>query len=714
MTAPSDRGAACPVCEIHAESTFKVDGMDCREEVVILERRLKPLAGLEDIAADLIGQRLRVKYDAARLSASAIIDAVATTGMRAWLEREEPITPLVTGGGTRQTLLAISGALILLGLLASWSGSSWLMVAAFLGAIVTGGVFPAQRAWVAVRHRSLDINVLMLVAVAGGIAIAQWFESATVVFLFGLAQLLETWSMDRARRAIRALMQLAPAQARVRRRDGDHLLPVEDVHPGDTVLVSPGEKIPFDGTVLAGDSLVNQAPITGESMPVEKRTGDEVFAGTINGRGALDLRVDRLSGDSTLARIISLVEQAQAQRAPAQTLVERFAKYYTPAVIVLAILLATVAPIALHQPWTGWFYRSLVLLVIACPCALVISTPVSIVSALAGAARKGVLIKGGRHLERAGAVRCVAFDKTGTLTSGAPEVVDVRPLGDVPEDEVLRVAASLETRSEHPIGRAIVHHASALGVSFTPVDAFQARPGRGAEGRIGADLAVVGNHRLFEEQGLCTPEVHRQLDRLAPSGSAVLVAFRGATIGIIGLADRVHPSGRDALDLLRQNGIDRIVLLTGDSEAPARALGVRLGVDEVHAELLPEDKVRAVEELRRVYGVVAMVGDGVNDAPALAAADVGIAMGAAGSDAALETADVALMADDLLKIPYMLRLSRSTLANIRTNIGISIGLKAVFLALAVVGSATLWMAILADTGASLIVIANGLRLLRAD
>ena len=426
-------------------------------------------------------------------------------------------------------------------------------------------------------------------------------------------------------------------------------------------------------------------------------------------------RVDRLSRDSTLARIISLVEDAQAQRAPAQTLVERFARYYTPAVIAGAIAIAAIAPPVFHQPFALWFYRALVLLVIACPCALVISTPVSIVSALAGAARKGVLIKGGRHLERAGAVRCVAFDKTGTLTSGTSDVVDIRPLGEMSVDDVLSVAASLESRSEHPIGRAIVQCAADRSVRTQTVDGFQSWPGRGAEARVGGNETLVGNHRLFEERGLCTPEIHDGLDRLAQSGqSSVLVAQRGIAVGIIGVADRARASGRDAIDLLRLHGIERVVLLTGDGEAPARALARTLGMDEVRAELLPSDKVRAVEDLRRAHGVVAMVGDGVNDAPALAAADVGIAMGVAGSDVALETADVALMADELLKIPYAIRLSRATLRNIRANVGISIGLKAVFLVLTVTGVATLWMAILADTGASLLVIANGLRLLRAD
>ncbi len=704
----------CQVCEIHAESVFRIDGMDCREEVVILERHLNALQGVESIAADLMGQRLRVTHDAARLSTSAIVEEVARTGMRAWLEHEEPVDrrasiPL------RQTLLVVSGCSLAAGIIIQLAGGPWLAATlAFAVAIGTGGTFSVRRAWSAARTLSLDINVLMTLAVVGAIAIGEWSEAATVVFLFAVAQMLETRSLDRARRAIRGLMDLAPAMARVRRQDGEALVPLGEVCVGETILVGPGDKIPLDGVVLAGRSPVNQAPITGESLPVDKEPGDGVFGGTINGRGALDVRVTRLQGDSTLARIIHLVETAQAQRAPAQAFVERFARYYTPVVIAGAMLVAIVPPALFGQPFHQWFYRALVLLVISCPCALVISTPVSIVSALAAAARQGVLIKGGIHLENAGRVRCVAFDKTGTLTAGAPHVVNVVPLGEASSRDVLRAAASVESRSEHPIGRAILRHAVEQGLPPDAAESFTALEGRGAEARIGPQSVLVGNHRLFEERGLCTPEIHERLDSLAEAGlTSVLVARSGRAIGILSVADRVRDAGRDAMDLLRQHGVRRIVLLTGDNHATACATAHQLGIDDVRAELLPEDKVNAVRELQRAYGIVAMVGDGINDAPALAAADVGIAMAVAGSDVALETADVALMADELLKIPFTVRLSRATLRNIKANIGVSLGLKAACLVLAVAGIATLWMAILADTGASLIVIANGLRLLRS-
>jgi Zn2+/Cd2+-exporting ATPase len=425
--------------------------------------------------------------------------------------------------------------------------------------------------------------------------------------------------------------------------------------------------------------------------------------------------VTHLRQDTTLARIIALVELAQSQRAPSQAFVERFARYYTPAVIALAIAIALIPPLVMGQPFATWVYRALVLLVISCPCALVISTPVSVVSAIAAAARKGVLIKGGVHLERSGTVRCVAFDKTGTLTKGSPHVVEVIPLNDTAADEILEIAAGLEARSEHPIGRAILARAVESGIALPESEEFRSIPGRGAEAMVAGLHALVGNHRLIEERGLCNAGIHSKLDLLAASGrTAVLVARPERPLGIIALADRSRESGRDTIEMLRGLGVERIVMLTGDNQASAEALARELGVDEIHAELLPHDKVEAVQKLRQKYGTVAMVGDGVNDAPALAAADVGIAMGTAGTDAALETADIALMADELLKIPFAIRLGRATLRNIQVNVTLSLALKAVFLALAVVGWATLWMAVMADLGASLLVIANGMRLLRAD
>ena len=706
--------AVCQVCEVHAESVFKIEGMDCHEEVAILEKRLGKLAGLEGMSADVLQQRLTITYDAAKLNTSAIAEAVAQTGMRAWLEHEQPVGP-APSAATRRLFVILSGVLVAAGMAIEYAGiDRRAVVALYALAIASGGFYSVRRALHAARSLALDINVLMLVAVAGAMVLGEWGEGASVVFLFALAQLLEARAMDRARGAISALMDLAPADAMVRDAASGELrqVSVDAIAIGDTVVVRPGEKIPLDGRVAGGESHVNQAPVTGESLPVEKRTDDEVYAGTINGRGSLDVRVTRRRADSTLARIIDLVERAQAQRAPSQTFVERFARVYTPAVLAIAALIAVLPPLAAGAEWSVWIYRSLVLLVISCPCALVISTPVSVVSALAAAARKGVLIKGGARLERLADVRCVAFDKTGTLTKGDLRVVDVTALNGASPDRVLQLAASVETRSEHPIGAAIVAYAREKNTPLVGVEQFQSLPGLGAEARVDGVPLIIGSHRLFDERGLCSPAVHGTLDRVSAGATTSIIVGATQPIGVIGVADRPREAARDAVQLLREHGIRHVALLTGDQPAAAAALNAAIGVDEVRAGLLPADKVRAVEELKSRYGTVAMVGDGVNDAPALATADVGIAMGVAGSDAALETADIALMADELLKIPYALRLSRATVRNIRANIAFSIVLKGAFLVRAIMGTATLWMAVLADMGASLIVIANALRLLR--
>jgi Cd2+/Zn2+-exporting ATPase len=706
-------GRGCPVCEEHAEAVFRVEGLDCQDEVAQLERCLGRLAGVEAVEADVFSRRLRVTYDGAKLTSGAIAEAVARAGLRAWPEDGVPPAVAAAPLGHRAALAGVSGVALAAAAVLEFAGTGTALVAPLLAvAVVAGGWHTARRALGSLRARALDMYVLMTVAVLGAVAIHEWFEAATVVWLFAVAQLLETRAMDRARGAIRALLSLAPTDALVRRGGVEQRVPVSSVRVGEVVVVRPGEKVPLDGRVVAGESAVNQAPVTGESLPVDKKPGDEVFAGTINGHGVLEVRVTRVGDDTTIARIIHLVERAQAQRAPSQALVDRFARRYTPAVLALAAGLAVVPPLGFGQPFGPWFYRSLVLLVIACPCALVISTPVAIVSALAAAARRGVLVKGGVALERTSAVRCVAFDKTGTLTRGRLRVVGIETLDGASPSRVLALAAALEARSEHPIGRAIVRRAREEGLVVAPVEAFRALPGRGAEGRLGGTTILAGNHRLFEERGLCTPRIEARLEALASRGAtAVLVAQDATPLGILAVADEVRASGREAVEQLRADGL-ALVLLTGDHAASARAIAADLGLDAVHADLLPEDKVAAVGALRARYGPVAMVGDGVNDAPALAAADVGVAVGAAAADAALETADLALVADELTGLPYAIRLSRATLRVIRTNIACALGLKAIFLALGAAGAATLWMAVAADMGASLAVIANGLRLRR--
>ncbi len=613
--------------------------------------------------------------------------------------------------------LLISGGLLaagwLTGLLAP--APPWLAAVLYAATIAVGGHPTARKALRALRRRQVDFNVLMTVAVSGAMALGDWREGAVVAFLYNVAEALETYALDRARGAIRALMDLAPKVARVRRDGTEVTVPVEAVAPGDVVIVRPGERIAVDGRVLQGASAVNQAAITGESVPVDKGPGDEVFAGTLNGEGALEVEVTRRVADTTLARIIHLVEEAQAQRAPSQRLVDRFARYYTPAVAALAAGVALVPPLLLGQPWSPWLYEGLALLVASCPCALVVSTPVALVSAIGSAARHGVLVKGGLHLETAARLQAAAFDKTGTLTEGRPTVTDVVRLGGNGACP-LCLAGSLERRSEHPLARAIVAAAEAAEHDCAPppdVEGFRALPGRGATAVIDGTRYYIGNPRLFAELGLDTAPAAEVVARFQEEGkTAILLGTDTEVAAVFAVADALRPASVAALRELRQSGVEHVVMLTGDNARTAQAVARRAGIPEFRAELLPEDKVTAVKELRRRYGAVAMVGDGVNDAPALAAATLGVAMGGAGTDVALETADVVLMADDLSRLPFLVRLSRATLGVIRQNVTLSLGLKLAAVAAVVPGWLTLWLAILADMGATVLVTLNAARLLR--
>ena len=622
--------------------------------------------------------------------------------------------PAPTGVNIRGWFTAIAAGLVVVACGLAWfTGLPGWAIPLFLIATIVGAVFPAQRAWQSITRGTLDINVLMVIAVAGAVAIHEYEEAAMVVSLFALAQWLEAQSLDRARKAIGRLIDLAPPQVLLRDHDGERIVAIEQVDPGALMIVKPGERFALDGIVRTGRSDVNQAPITGESLPVEKLEGDEVFAGTINGHGALTVAVTRRRADTTLARIVHLVESAQAKRAPMQQFIDRFAAWYTPSVVILAALVATVPVLAFGQPFDVWLYRSLVLLVVSCPCALVISTPVSIVSALAGAAQQGVLVKGGIHLERLARVRVVAFDKTGTVTTGRLTLDAVHPVDGQSADELVRLAASVESQSEHPIAAAIVAAAGVRGVRLDQPADVRALPGLGVEGRVQAMTITCGTPRLFAERGAMTGVIDAMAQDVVRNGmSPIVVARDGTPIGVLGVTDRPKANAAGVVADLRAQGVSRVAMLTGDHDAAARATGLSLGVDDVRSGQLPADKVAAIEFLRGAYGSIAMVGDGVNDAPALAAADVGIVMGAMGSDAALETADVALMTDELSKVPYTIRLSRAAVRNIRINVAISIGLKAAFMILAVSGVATLWMAVLADTGASALVVANAVRLRR--
>jgi Cd2+/Zn2+-exporting ATPase len=540
-----------------------------------------------------------------------------------------------------------------------------------------------------------------------------------VAFLFSLSELLESWSVGRARRAILALMELAPETALVK-RDGDFTeVAADSVKIGELVLVRSGQRIPLDGNVVGGSSAVNQAPITGESLPVEKSPGDVVFAGTINGDGSLQIETTKAAGDTALARIIHMVEEAQATKAPAQRFVDNFARIYTPAVMVFAIALALVPPLAFGQPWMDWIYRALVLLVIACPCALVIATPVSVVSGLAALARHGVLVKGGAYLEALGGLKALALDKTGTITEGKPKVVDIQPVGQASAAEILRVAASINAHSTHPLARAIVDRARTEALDVEECSDYQSVQGRGAEGSLGGHEYFVGNHRFAHEIGVCSPALEERLAGIeAAARSVVVVGHRphgectGEVLGVLAIADTIRPEARSAIARMHEAGLRHVVMLSGDNTKTARAIAQEAGIDEAYGDLLPDDKIAKVKELAAKYGSVGMIGDGVNDAPALAVANVGIAMGAAGTDAAIETADVALMRDDLGMVPEAILLGRRTLGMIRFNICFALAIKAVFLLLAIFGLTSLWFAILADTGATLIVTANALRLLR--
>lgn len=597
--------------------------------------------------------------------------------------------------------------------------SSWLTTGTAVAAMLVGGWFLLPKAWRAIRRLRPDINLLVVIAAIGASIIGEWVEAATVVFLFGVAEWLEGWADRRARRAVEALLEIAPKTAMIKRGDEFVEVPVAEAKVGDIVAVKSAMRIPLDGEVTTGESSVNQAPITGESVPVDKKPGEQVFAGTINGEGSLEIRVTKPAEDSTLARIIRLVKEAQEQKAPTQRFVDIFARYYTPIVTVAAVAIFAVPPLLFDGDWSTWLYRACVLLIIACPCALVISTPVSIVAGLTAMARRGVLVKGGAHLESIARLRALAVDKTGTITEGKPTVQSLEMIGSHSEEDVLRIAAAIDTHSSHPLAAAVVCHAQKRGVKFSRALDYQNRTGRGAQGMIDGHAYFVGNHRFTHELGVCSPEIESRLAAVEGLGQSVVVVghrphddCKGEVIGIIGIGDAIRENASSAVQALHRAGVELVVMLSGDNQRTVDFIAKKVGIDEARGDLLPEQKVSAVKTLREKYDTVGMVGDGVNDAPAMATATVGIAMGVAGTDAAIETADIALMKDDLAKIAETVALGRRTLGIIRFNIVFALTLKLVFLVMTLLGHASLWLAILADTGATLLVVANALRLLR--
>jgi Cd2+/Zn2+-exporting ATPase len=732
--APAVVAPAAPAPEGVTSTRYRIVNMDCPVEERLIRNRLGPMDGIARLDFDLMSRILTVHRNTS--DTGDLAQALAAIGMQGELlgadaASDAPVADQPHLSFTQKALLAVSGVAAVAAEVLAWTthtDSSLIVVALALLSIATGGLPTLRKGWIALRNLTLNINFLMSLAVLGAVAIGQWPEAAMVVFLFAVAELIEGLSLDRARNAVQGLLKLAPDVATVRDASGAWApLPVAQVAIGTLLLVKPGERIALDGIVRAGASAVNQAPITGESVPVDKVIGDTVFAGTINEHGVLEIEATSDSRHSTLAKIVRIIGETQANRAPTQRFVDVFARYYTPAVVVMAVLVAIVPSLFFGAAFAPWLYKALVMLVIACPCALVISTPVTIVSGLTAATRLGLLVKGGQFLESGYKLKAVALDKTGTLTQGRPAVTQVLALDktgtltqgrpavtqvlafdNATEAQVLLLAASLDANSTHPLASAILQAGPPAG-AYRAVTAFAALPGRGVQGAIDGATYYLGNQRLMEERGLWSPAVETELKQLGQT--VVLLADEATVLGAIAIADPVRPEAAVAMRRLHALGV-ATVMLTGDNARTAAHIGALAGIDTVVAQLLPEDKLAEIRKLQAQYGPVGMLGDGINDAPALAQADIGFAMGAAGSDTAIETADVALMDDDLAKLPAFIELSRATHRILVQNITAALGIKVVFFGLALAGLATLWMAVFADVGASLLVVCNGLRLLR--
>ncbi len=723
-----------------ADTIYLLEGLDCTNCAREVEQGVASLVGVREARVDFFSAKLHVDGS---VSAADVQARVAALGFKAVLPQHalEPRSGAGSSGGiigflhyllkqTETRLALAGGALMLVTLIASLLGLPQTFADGLFTVALAVALYPITRSGLRnlLINHDFNINLLMTIAAIGALLIGETLEAATVIFLFAVGEALEGYTADRARSSLQGLMELAPAQAFRKTADGTTLVPVEELRVDDIISVMPGERIPMDGAVLAGESSINQAPITGESTPVYKAPGAEVYAGSVNGEGLLEVRVTRLAQDNTLSRIIQLVEASQNMRARSQRLIDRFAHYYTPAMVLIAAAVALLPPLLVAAPFYdtpdqhGWLYRALTILVIACPCALVISTPVTVISAITAAARRGVLIKGGAHLEALAGTRVFAFDKTGTLTYGRPTVqeyhaADCAHQPDCPQcADVLALAAAVESQSTHPLAKAVQHAAveQHLGSRYPAAANVRTLSGRGIQGYVDNALVTIGSHSYFHEQYPHTAALCQQIACAEAKGHTAMLVAAGETIrGYITVADRVRPETREVITALRTMGITT-VMLTGDNPAAAAAIAAQTNIDAVRAGLLPEDKVTVVQQLHQQHGRVAMIGDGINDTPALAAAAVGIAMGAAGSAQAIETADIALMADDLRQLPYAWRLAHFARRLIRANIALSLGMKGLFLLLALLGSATLWMAIFADVGMALLVTLNGMRPLRFE
>ncbi|MED4599696.1 heavy metal translocating P-type ATPase [Paenibacillus validus] len=695
------------------KNVFRVQGFTCTNCAGKFEKNVKDLPGVKDAQVNFGASKITVygKTSVQELEkAGAFENLKVTPEKERVVEKKKPFW-LANWNVLLSVVLLVAGYL-----LGEQYGEESILSSITYGAsIIIGGYALFIKGIKNLFRLNFDMNTLMTVAIIGAAAIGEWGEGATVVILFAISEVLERYSMEKARQSIRSLMDIAPKEALIRRGSAELMVNVDDIQVGDIMIVKPGQKLAMDGVVIKGTSTINQAAITGESVPVSKTIDDEVFAGTLNEEGLLEVKVTKLVEDTTISKIINLVEEAQAERAPSQAFVDRFAKYYTPAIMILALGIAVVPPLILGGDWGEWVYRGLALLVVGCPCALVISTPISIVTAIGNAAKNGVLIKGGIHLEEAGRLSAIAFDKTGTLTKGFPEVTNVETFGTIDEKGLLAIAAVIEKGSQHPLASAIVRKAESICADLSlTVEDFQSITGKGVKAKVNGELYYIGSPKLFTElHSNMNVETNQRIEVLQKQGKTVMVlGTEQQVLALIAVADEVRDSSEDVIKQLHEIGIKKTIMLTGDNQATAEAIGQRLNVTDVKADLMPQDKLDYIKQLRKDYGNVAMIGDGVNDAPALAASTVGIAMGGAGTDTALETADIALMADDLSKLPYTIRLSRKTLTIIKQNITFSLGIKLLALAFIVPGWLTLWMAVFADMGATLIVTLNSLRLLK--
>lgn len=695
--------------------TYRVQGFTCANCAAKFENNVKALPGVRDAKVNFGASKITVW---GTTTIEELEKAGAFENLKVREDKEKAVKREPFWKQKENIKVYISAVLLVISwFLGMQYGEEHIFATiGYAAAILIGGYSLFIKGFKNLVRLNFDMNTLMTVAILGAAAIGEWGEGATVVILFAISEALERYSMDKARQSIESLMDIAPKEALIRRGNEEMMVPVDDIQVGDIMIVKPGQKLAMDGIVIKGTSTLNQAAITGESVPVTKTVGDEVFAGTLNEEGLLEVKVTKRVEDTTLSKIIHLVEEAQAERAPSQAFVDRFAKYYTPAIIIFALLLAVIPPLFMGADWSEWIYRGLAVLVVGCPCALVISTPVSIVTAIGNAAKNGVLIKGGIYLEEAGNLKVIAFDKTGTLTKGIPSVTDVVTYNGN-ENELMTITAAIEKGSQHPLASAIIRKAEEDGLNFNDVsvEEFQSITGKGVKAKVNNAMYYVGSPGLFEEllpNGIQS-EIKEQITTLQTQGKTVMVlGTEKEILALIAVADEIRESSKEVIRKLHQVGIEKTVMLTGDNQRTAEAIGKQVGVSDIKADLLPEDKLNFIKELRDKHQSVAMVGDGVNDAPALAASTVGVAMGGAGTDTALETADIVLMSDDLSKLPYTIKLSRKALAIIKQNITFSLGIKALSLLLIVPGWLTLWLAIFADMGATLIVTLNSMRLLK--